>query len=274
MEITQECNINCKYCFYNDYGRSKKQLTLNKIKKLLVQIPTLKEFYLTGGDCLLSPEIEEITKFLSKKGKVTIFTNGIELKDTNKEKLESFFSNISKIIITVDSFREDYSLRNTIDIDFRELLKKILEINGIILEIKVCINTFNIDYFEEIVNELREIGIKNISINFIHNIKSSSIDFEISSNKKISKVFDSIEKNIDLFNIKNINDYKTFFFNKNGDLGKTCRAGKDTIFINCIGEIYNCPADLSLYDMKKEKNEEEKNCMNKECISLWEIYND
>ena len=57
IEVNQTCNLNCTYCFYRDYGRNTKSLSLNSINEMLEKCPNAKEFYLTqDGQFMILPE--------------------------------------------------------------------------------------------------------------------------------------------------------------------------------------------------------------------------
>ena len=66
IEVNQTCNLNCTYCFYRDYGRTTKSLNLENIDELLKKCPNADEFFLTGGECFTSSNIEAIIEKLTK----------------------------------------------------------------------------------------------------------------------------------------------------------------------------------------------------------------
>ena len=105
IEVNQTCNLNCTYCFYRDYGRTKQSITIDNIRELLKKCPIANEFYLTGGECFTSPIIEEIIGMLSQRGKVIVFTNGVMLNKYDKDKLINVVHNVDRFIISFDSVR-------------------------------------------------------------------------------------------------------------------------------------------------------------------------
>ena len=107
IEVNQTCNLNCTYCFYRDYGRTTKSLTINNINELLEKCPIADEFYLTGGECFTSPIIEEIIAKLTQRGKVVAFTNGVMLNKYDESRLTNVVNNVERFIISFDSFDFD-----------------------------------------------------------------------------------------------------------------------------------------------------------------------
>ena len=75
--LTHICNRECPFCIDVYRNKSKKFLTLSKIKNIhkTLQENKIKRVTLVGGEPLLNPEIKEICLFLSKKYDIVITTN-------------------------------------------------------------------------------------------------------------------------------------------------------------------------------------------------------
>ena len=275
IEINQNCNLNCDYCFYNDYVRKKESLKLNDIENLFNQYKHLKQFYLTGGECLLATEIDNIIDFLSAKGSVVIFTNSINLTNKSKDYLKWFIEKIKRVIITFDSFNYAYKARGDSSDIVLDNIGELLELNSDKVEVKVCLSKININDFEKTINRLRELGVKKMSLNFIHNIENSNLKYEITDEEDLKNVFEIIDYNIDLFNYYDIEDFKNFFLKRENRIIDKCICGNSMVFIDCTGKIYDCPARLVEFNEKYNSNQEAKVfCLSKECINLWEVFND
>lgn len=262
IETNQTCNLNCKYCFYNDIGRSNNILSLNDIKKIVKKYPNIKEFYLTGGECTLNDEFASIIECLSLNGKICIFTNGINFEKESNLKLINL---IDKMIITFDSNNEKYNLRNNKENLILENIKKIASINSNKLEVKICLNKLNNLDFESTIKLLINNGVKHLSINYIKNIKSNSMNFEL-SNEEILSTFKIIEKYIKYFDKENIDfiikSYKNNFKNK-----VFCIAGIKFIYIDCHMNEYLCPSCNKCFNSTKNND-----CFGIHCINLWEMF--
>ena len=58
IHLTEKCNLNCTYCFYRDYGRVSNSLSIENIEEMLEKCPNVDEFFLTGGECFTSKNID------------------------------------------------------------------------------------------------------------------------------------------------------------------------------------------------------------------------
>lgn len=265
IELNQFCNLNCSYCFYNDFGRSEKYLNLDDIKEICNKYKNANDFYLTGGECTLNNDFYQIVDFLSQKGNVTIFTNGIVFSELDNKFLKQFISKVKKIIITYDSHNPNYLLRKGYEEKVVNALKKIVDIKSDKLEIKICLNNLNFNDFDNTINYLVNLGVKHLSINFIKNITSNNTNFEL-SNENINKSFIIIRKYKEYFNNLNMKlmekSYKNNFNNH-----VSCLAGDKFIYIDCFGKEYYCPSSCKLLDNKKDNK-----CFGKHCINLWEMF--
>ena len=265
IELNQFCNLNCSYCFYNDFGRSEKYLNLDDIKKICDKYSNANDFYLTGGECLLNDDFFLIVDFLIKRGKVTIFTNGIVLGELDKNVLEKLINKIEKVIITYDSSNPNYLLRKGYEEKVINGIKKVLDINNDKLETKICLNNLNFIDFEETINYLTKLGVKHLSINFIKNIKSNQTNFELSS-EDIRKSFEIINRYKKYFNELNMELMETSY-NNNFNNQVTCIAGDKFIYIDTFGKEFYCPSSCKCLDDKKDNH-----CFGKHCVNLWEMF--
>ena len=179
IEVNQTCNLNCTYCFYRDYGRTTKSLTIDNITRLLKNCPIADEFYLTGGECFTSPIIEEIIAKLTRRGKVIIFTNGVILNKYDESRLTNVVDDVERFIISFDSFDFDnYFCRKKLD-QTMNTIKRILKINTNKLEVKVCITQYNYKYIEKTFCQLVNMGVKYLSVNFVFDIHNTEVKHEI-----------------------------------------------------------------------------------------------
>ncbi|TDP26852.1 radical SAM protein [Halanaerobium congolense] len=265
IELTQLCNLKCEYCFYNDYGRKSDYITIEILKKLI--LPETTDVYLTGGEPFLASNVVEIIKFIRDENKrVSIFSNGAILFKYAEKEFKYIIDNTNNLIITLDDFRNKYKLRGANVVDVLAGIKRVINYKKDVLEVKIAVNNYNIDFFEDTVKKLIKIGIERLSINLVHNISSSKKSFEVKNKEKLVKLFDIIEKFENYFNSNYVYNLKLFLNNQIDELVKVCKAGDDFYFINCEGKVYKCPACLD------DKIEDKYKCISKECINLWEMY--
>ena len=158
IEVNQTCNLNCTYCFYRDYGRTTKSLSIDNINELLEKCPIAEEFYLTGGECFTSPIIEEIISKLSQRGKVITFTNGVMLNKYDENRLVNVVNNVDRFIISFDSFDfKNYFCRKKLDQTINTIKKIFIHKETA----KVEKNSFLLLLLSLATNLIKAVGIPN-----------------------------------------------------------------------------------------------------------------
>ena len=267
IEVNQTCNLNCTYCFYRDYGRTTKNLTMDNINELLEKCPVADEFYLTGGECFTSPIIEEIIAKLSQKGKVITFTNGVMLNKYDESRLVNVVNNVERFIISFDSFDFDnYFCRKKLDQTINTI-KRILKLDANKLEVKVCITKFNYKYIEEIFSRLVNMGVKYLSVNFVFDIYNSEVKHEIKDLSTLKTIFDVIYNYSDYFNIDYIDVLYDLYINENINDNFPCLADQEYYYLDSTNQYLICPGNCK----KLGKRGDWKECFSKECANEWEI---
>lgn len=267
IEVNQTCNLNCTYCFYRDYGRTTKSLTIDNINELLKKCPIADEFYLTGGECFTSPIIEEIIAKLSQRGKVITFTNGVMLNKYNESRLIDVVNSVERFIISFDSFDFDnYFCRIKLDQTIKTI-KKILKIDINKLEVKVCITQFNYKYIEEIFSRLVNMGVKYLSVNFVFDIHNTEVKHEVKEISILKDIFDIIYRYSNYFNLDYIDVLYDLYINRKINDSFPCLADQEYYYLNSTNQYLICPGNCK--KLGKRGNWEE--CYSKECANEWEI---
>jgi AdoMet-dependent heme synthase len=89
------CNIACTHCFISSSptNRSHGMLTLEEVRRRLSEAQALgvREYYFTGGEPFLNPEIFPILEETLVHGPVTVLTNGLLLTPDRCRRLKSLF---------------------------------------------------------------------------------------------------------------------------------------------------------------------------------------
>jgi AdoMet-dependent heme synthase len=87
------CNLTCHHCFIScsPKNRSFGFLSLDEVKRRLEESVALgvKEYYFTGGEPFLNPEMTDILCETLRYGPATVLTNGTVLKDAWLERLRA-----------------------------------------------------------------------------------------------------------------------------------------------------------------------------------------
>ncbi len=83
--LTNRCNARCEHCFYIDeLGDTTSEWTLADWEKAAPSLPPLEHLTITGGEALLHPEINAITRLLCRAVKpkvITVISNGLRTRD-------------------------------------------------------------------------------------------------------------------------------------------------------------------------------------------------
>lgn len=267
LEINQSCNLNCTYCFYRDYGKSSSSLRLRQVEEVIKRCPNAKEFYLTGGECFLSKEIESIIDLLYERGKIIAFTNGTVFASFNDEKILRIIKKVNKFIITFDSFDfSNFICRQKLDVTLKTITK-ICKIDPEKVEVKVCISNFNYNQLEDIFNRLIENGVKYLSVNFVFDIVNSKYKHEVIEKEKLIRIFETIYKYIEYFNKDYIDVLYKLYIDDTYDINFPCIADKEYYYYDCTGNFLICPGNFRKIGQRGDW----KKCYSRECANEWEI---
>jgi hypothetical protein len=81
LNITNQCNLNCNFCYAKANEIDVKELKLKDIKK--IDLSKFEYIYLSGGEPTIKSDLFEIIRYLKRnKKKVVLLTNGMKLTDT------------------------------------------------------------------------------------------------------------------------------------------------------------------------------------------------
>lgn len=220
LEITNKCNLKCKYCCMDSNLQEKDLITkeeyFNIINKLVFLDP--KHIVISGGEPMLRDDIIDIVKYLKKsfKGYISLATN-LTYKINNLIEISKY---VDSIDITLDGYNEEtcskYRGKGVFDIVDKniDILKQ--------YNSKISASMIVDDYSYLEIN------------NFI----------EYCKNKKIKHTFKRF------LAIGRGSNKESFLQDKNNIVCmkldeklsiNTCNAGLSQIFIDNKGNIYPCP---------------------------------
>lgn len=138
ISITAACNMKCVYC-HNEGNTKMAILTKEQIRKIIdgCEGLELKKIRITGGEPLVSPEVEGICQMLTEEYglSVEMNTNGIEIK-----KLVNMINKgwIKKVVIGMDYFNEKVSKNSPIGESSETIKNNILEIKKTGCEVRIA----------------------------------------------------------------------------------------------------------------------------------------
>jgi radical SAM protein with 4Fe4S-binding SPASM domain len=184
LEVTSECNLNCKYCYniwkipgtqdfipFNSYKLARK--TLNQLFK----IADVRHVTFTGGEPFRAQRFAELVLFTRlKKKTVTIITNGSGTDESGYRQMIDLGVSLFELPIhSYDPRVHDYmtetkgSHQNSVE------SVKYLKNNGVNVVVVIVITKANFDHLSQTLEFIRSIGIKNIMLNRF-NIGGRGID--------------------------------------------------------------------------------------------------
>jgi molybdenum cofactor biosynthesis enzyme MoaA len=108
------CNIACTHCFISSSptNRSHAMLTLADVRRRLDEAEALgvREYYFTGGEPFLNPEIFPILEEALLRGPVTVLTNGLPLTPERCRRLKRMFEGAEYSLdlrVSIDGYTAD-----------------------------------------------------------------------------------------------------------------------------------------------------------------------
>lgn len=239
--LTNNCNLNCKYCFVKKEQHQSK-LDFTKYKEVIdnnnKQISSITFF---GGEPLLYIDlIESIIKYNKEKKyhfQYILNTNAILLND----KIIEF---IKKNNILVNASLDGNSISNSYnrfdEILFKKVINNIYKLKQKDIEIIInyVITPNNIDYLYDSLHYFKENSLKKIALLFDYDA--------IWQEKDLKKLKNQLENSMDIFSDLSNKDFivypiysKILAILENKEIPK-CRFGEETIVMSRTGEIYPC----------------------------------
>ena len=107
------CNLQCTHCFIScgPKNHTHGMMSLEKVLQLLKESKTLgvKDYYITGGEVFMNPEIFEILATILQYGPLDILTNGTLItpeKATRLREIQNNSSNNLQFRVSMESFDE------------------------------------------------------------------------------------------------------------------------------------------------------------------------
>lgn len=246
------CNLKCKHCYLGCFPNNKTRnfLTMDKIKTALEESKKYKveEIYLTGGEPLLHPDINNIIRLTLKRTNVTILTNAILINDKKARFLrhiEQDFENELIFRVSLDHYTEE---KND-EIRGKGSFKKILSgIDNLVhYGFNPIISAVNIWNEDEIslkegfhgLFKTRGIEIDEIHLKIISPVKTGEYSKSIDNYSENEYVSDKNIKNInrlDCVNTRVVTDNGIYACpalvnDPRGKVGSTIAASSDKIFL-------------------------------------------
>lgn len=169
-DLTYKCNIKCIHCFFGNYNSSlNEELDTLEIKELLKKFSENKviSIQFAGGEPLMRKDCIEILDYSINLGIITtLATNGLFLNEKITKKLKKI--GISSIQVSLDGFLEEHEYirgKGTYNETIASI-KRLVEYK-IPFSVAIAITNLNYQYIDKFINELYNIGVKAIRLQFL-----------------------------------------------------------------------------------------------------------
>lgn len=131
IEITDKCNLKCRYCYGNFKPNNSIRLELDEIASLLKRLSArgVKLLEITGGEPSVHPDFNKILSLACASfDRVTIMTNGVHFNETSFKIFQQYRDKIG-FSISIDGFSEETNaFQRQIPNTFKKSLDTILRL--------------------------------------------------------------------------------------------------------------------------------------------------
>lgn len=208
IEITNGCNLNCKFCIKN--SRKIEYIDIENFKYVLDKLKPYTDYlyFHVLGEPLLHPKINELINIASKNFNINITTNGYLINNIKN-------NNIRQLNISLHSY--DDNLNVSINEYLNNIFKKIDKMKNTYISLRLWVKN---KYNKEIINYINN--------RYNINISEETQDYKINNHIFINNFHEFIWP-----------DLNNGYYEEDG----TCYALKDHIGILVDGTIIPCCLD-------------------------------
>jgi len=107
------CNLQCRHCFIScsPQNHTHEMMSLEEVRERLLESKNLgvKDYYITGGEVFINPQIFEILATILKYGPLDVLTNGTLITSEKAARLREIQNNSSNKLqfrVSMESFEE------------------------------------------------------------------------------------------------------------------------------------------------------------------------
>jgi len=253
MEVTQECNLNCRYCSaYSMRGMENgKDLTLEEEKKFLDRVSSWYEgsrpplLLFTGGEPLMRDDIYELIDYAGRKGLITgLATNGTLITEKEAEKLKE--AKLYRVAIDLDGATE--GIHNSLRDEFKETLRgcELCKDAGLSLQINSMITNLNKSEMPNILRLTETLGSDAWHVFFLVPVKHFDEEYMLSPDEyeEVLKWLVSIRDRTEIEIAATCAPQYLRFFGEvtrgRWRVARGCSAGIGFVYVSHKGNVYPC----------------------------------
>lgn len=189
VELTEACNLRCKFCYNSQKPRYNKRV-FDMLDRLAEQ--GVMQINLTGGEPLAHPQFYEILDYACKLfPNVVILSNGSLMNRDALEKIHK--ADVTSINISIHGNREKHEALTQVPGSFdasMSAIEYILKRKQIMVSSNFVLNAENFDILEDTICQMHDIGLKYMTITrFIPVGIGSSAKNLVLSSKELIEAF-------------------------------------------------------------------------------------
>ena len=131
------CNLQCTHCFIScgPQNHTHEMMTLKDVQQRLLESKTLgvKDYYITGGEVFMNPEIFEILATILEYGPLDVLTNGTLITSEKAARLKEIQNNSSHKLqfrVSMESFDEKLNDRTRGENSFSKAIEGITNLSS------------------------------------------------------------------------------------------------------------------------------------------------
>jgi len=131
------CNLQCTHCFIScgPKNYTHEMMTLKDVRQRLLESKTLgtKDYYITGGEVFMNPEIFEILATILEYGPLNVLTNGTLITSEKAARLKEIQNNSSHKLqfrVSMESFDKKLNDRTRGENSFSKATEGIANLNS------------------------------------------------------------------------------------------------------------------------------------------------
>ena len=166
-EITNSCNLSCRHCMNSSGKNEFSGLPLEEAKQLIAEMYEngVRSLYISGGEPLTYPSIDELLKFCRNKGfKLSLATNGSLVA----EHMDAISDNVQDISISLDGIGEIHDRFRGMDGAFEFVKTALEQLRG---KVNTIVSTViwaeNKNQLEELVKFAHGCGVSQINFSYL-----------------------------------------------------------------------------------------------------------
>ncbi|TFH65575.1 MAG: radical SAM protein [Candidatus Zixiibacteriota bacterium] len=252
-EITRRCNLSCPHCYTAATTKDFPEFNTGQCKEIIDALIGLgtTDIGWTGGEPLLRNDLEELMVYARERGAIKsgITTNGILLDVKRAHNLKQAGLNSLQISIDGTTPERNFRIRRATDEEFHHALEavRICVSLDMKLHIAMVLGKENLDDAWEMLKLAHREGVEFIRFcGFVpvgrgrHKQSIERLRFD----SDLSKIREFVDEVVQL------ESPKVYFDPAVGPVPPryqfhVCNAGVQTMYLNCLGDVYPCTSLLN-----------------------------